>query len=40
MKKLLLLVPILILVYNSFSQEKVYPITQTNKRFVKIDEKL
>jgi formylglycine-generating enzyme len=40
MKKLLLLVPILILVYNSFSQEKVYPITQTNKRFVKVDEKL
>jgi formylglycine-generating enzyme required for sulfatase activity len=40
MKKLLLLVQIILLVCNSYAQEKVFPITQTNKRFVKIDEKL
>jgi formylglycine-generating enzyme required for sulfatase activity len=40
MKKLLLLVQIIILVCNSYAQEKVYPINQTNKRFVKVEEKL
>lgn len=40
MKKLLLLVQIILLVCNSYAQVKVFPITQTNKRFVKVDEKL
>jgi formylglycine-generating enzyme required for sulfatase activity len=40
MKKLLFLIPLFILVSYCYAQEKVYPITQTNKRFVKVDEKM
>jgi formylglycine-generating enzyme required for sulfatase activity len=39
-KKLLFLISLFILVSNSYAQEKVFPITQTNKRFVKVDEKM
>ena len=39
-KKLLFIISLFILVCNSYAQEKVYSITQINKRFVKVDEKM
>jgi len=40
MRKLLFLIQILLLMCTAYSQEKVFPITQINKRFVKVDEKM